>query len=146
MFSYASNSKAEVPCSIVLTGCNGSMKEQLMRLAGYDNWLLHKFEGSFLEMFPDRKDDIVYLTADSNTTLTTIEKSKIYVIGGLVDRNRNKNVTLTKAKELGVSTAKLPIDGNVQLTSSSVSNFIFHQFLYLNRVGKNKWHICFSRS
>jgi len=46
-------------------------------------------ERSYLDLFP--KDELVYLTADSPHTLSgPLEKSKVYVIGGLVDHNRLK--------------------------------------------------------
>jgi tRNA (guanine9-N1)-methyltransferase len=34
--------------------------------------------------------DFVYLTADSPNVLHTLEASKVYILGGLVDRNRYK--------------------------------------------------------
>lgn len=53
---------------------------------------------------------IVYLTSDSTTTLDTLNDDTIYVIGGIVDRNRLKYATINRAeKELIVSTAKLPL-------------------------------------
>lgn len=42
----------------------------------------------FQELFP--KESLVYLTADSPNILQTIEDGKVYIIGGLVDRNRHK--------------------------------------------------------
>jgi hypothetical protein len=36
------------------------------------------------------KEQLVYLTADTDTILQCIEDDKVYVIGGLVDRNRHK--------------------------------------------------------
>jgi tRNA (guanine9-N1)-methyltransferase len=56
------------------------------------------------------KKKIVYLTSDSTTTLDTLSDDTIYVIGGIVDRNRLKYATINRAeKELNVSTAKLPL-------------------------------------
>ena len=58
----------------------------------------------------NKNKKIVYLTSDSTTTLNTLNDDTIYVIGGIVDRNRLKYATINRAqKELHISTAKLPL-------------------------------------
>lgn len=52
------------------------------------------------------KDKIVYLSADADETLTELKKDELYVIGGIVDRNRYKNLTLDKAADLEIRAAK----------------------------------------
>lgn len=37
-----------------------------------------------------KPEDIIYLTADTDDTLEVLETGKVYVIGGIVDRNRHK--------------------------------------------------------
>lgn len=59
---------------------------------------------------PSSKDDIVYLTADTDDTIDALEEGKTYIIGGIVDRNRYKNLCAKKAEALGIRTARLPID------------------------------------
>ncbi len=54
-------------------------------------------------------ENTVYLTADSDNTLTGFEPEKTYILGGVVDRNRLKNCTKLKAERLGIPTARLPI-------------------------------------
>ena len=66
------------------------------------------------------REDLVYLTADSETVLEELDLKKAYVIGGLVDRNRWKGITLKKAEEQGIQTAKLPIGNFMKMSSSQV--------------------------
>jgi tRNA (guanine9-N1)-methyltransferase len=43
-----------------------------------------------------------------------------YVIGAFVDKNRHKGLTARKAAELGIPTARLPINEFVALTGCTV--------------------------
>lgn len=58
------------------------------------------------ESFSYKKNQIVYLSADAEETLTELKKDEIYIIGGIVDRNRYKFLTLNKAERLGIRCAK----------------------------------------
>jgi len=58
---------------------------------------------------PFQGQDLVYLTADAEDELETLKESETYIIGGIVDRNRYKNLCRDKAQELGIRTARLPI-------------------------------------
>ncbi|KAG0590503.1 hypothetical protein M758_1G111500 [Ceratodon purpureus] len=141
MYSYAANGKAAVPCRLSLTGCNGDIRAQLEKHSGFDNWLLHKEDKSYIEVFENRKEDLVYLTADSETVLETLDKSKIYIVGGLVDRNRWKGITAEKAERQGIATAKLPIGDHMKMLSSQVLTVnqvvdILLQFLEVGDWGK----------
>lgn len=66
------------------------------------------------------KEDLVYLTADSENIVNVLDPTKAYIIGGIVDRNRYKHLTLDKAKKDGIKHAKLPIGEFMQLKSSTV--------------------------
>ena len=115
---YKVNRKLKHPSQIWF--CD--MQERLSTLmekqySGYKNWDLNHFDGkSFLDIEsvkqePDPKlTSVVYLSADSETTLTSFKKGTIYVIGGLVDRNAHKNYCQNKAEKLNIQTAKLPLN------------------------------------
>ncbi|MCI26119.1 tRNA (guanine-N1)-methyltransferase [Trifolium medium] len=124
MYCYAANGRCESPAHLWLTGCEGEMDDQLKKIPGFDKWIIEKEDKSYIEALQDRKDDMVYLTADSETVLEELDLKKIYIIGGLVDRNRNKGITLEKAQKQGIQTAKLPI-GNFLTMSSSQVLFIY---------------------
>ena len=131
MYCYAVNGRCASPAHVWLTGCNGDMENQLKRIPGFDKWIIEKEDKSYIEALQDRKENLVYLTADSDTVLEELDLKKIYIIGGLVDRNRWKGITMKKAKEQGIQTAKLPI-GNFMKMSSSQVLFILntHSFIF----------------
>ncbi|KAI0082544.1 hypothetical protein K474DRAFT_1633812 [Panus rudis PR-1116 ss-1] len=58
---------------------------------------------------PASKDSVVYLTADSTDELNELQEGETYIIGGLCDHNRYKNLCLKKAQTSGIRTARLPI-------------------------------------
>lgn len=120
MYCYAANRKAASPAHIWLTGCKGEIMSRMQKVPGFHNWLVEKEDRSYIEALHERKEDLVYLTADSEDTLQEVETSKIYVVGGLVDRNRWKGITMQKAQEQGIQTAKLPIAEHLSMTSSQV--------------------------
>lgn len=66
------------------------------------------------------RGEVIYLSSDSPNTLTELRPYSVYIIGGLVDRNRHKGVCYKKAMDRGVKTAKLPIGDYMQMTSRFV--------------------------
>ncbi|CAN0890857.1 tRNA methyltransferase 10 homolog A [Linum grandiflorum] len=120
MYCYAENGRCKTPGHLWLTGCQGEMENQLKTLPGFDKWIIEKESQSYMEAFKDEKEKLVYLTADSETVLDELDVSKTYIVGGLVDRNRFKGITLKKAEEQGIQTAKLPIGNFLKMSSSQV--------------------------
>ncbi|KAH9939254.1 guanine-1-methyltransferase-domain-containing protein [Epithele typhae] len=56
-----------------------------------------------------KKDTVVYLTADTDEELTELKEGETYILGGIVDRNRYKNLCFNKSKEQNIRSARLPI-------------------------------------
>ena len=78
----------------------------------YNQLQVESFENDFMtvneqeETFHYPKEKIVYLSADAKETLTELKPDELYIIGGIVDRNRYKNLTFDKASRLNIRTAK----------------------------------------
>lgn len=130
MYCYAVNGRCPSPCHLWLTGCKGEMENQLQRLPGFDKWIIEKESRSYIEALEDEKENLVYLTADAEKELDELDPQKLYIVGGLVDRNRWKGLTMKKAQEQGIQTAKLPIGNHLKMSSSQVSDWMF-AFIFL---------------
>ncbi|CAE6527369.1 unnamed protein product [Rhizoctonia solani] len=55
------------------------------------------------------RESVVYLTADAEDEILELKEGETYVIGGIVDRNRYKNLCANKAQDLNLRSARLPI-------------------------------------
>ncbi|KZT29448.1 hypothetical protein NEOLEDRAFT_600845 [Neolentinus lepideus HHB14362 ss-1] len=73
------------------------------------------------------KNGVIYLTADSSDELLELKEDETYIIGGIVDRNRYKNLCFNKANGQGIRTARLPI-------GTYLSHFPTRKVLTVNQV------------
>ena len=128
MYCYAVNGRCASPARIWLTGCGGEMEAQLQRIPGFNKWIIEKEDKSYIEALQDQKENLVYLTADAETILDDLDPMKIYLIGGLVDRNRWKGITMKKANDQGIQSARLPIGSYLKMSSSQVCLSFVHLF------------------
>ena len=72
-----------------------------------ENWVVTTTSNAYDESFP--KDQIVYLSAEADDELEVLDPSKVYVVGGLIDKNRHKGLCHHRATTRGIATARLPI-------------------------------------
>ncbi|XP_065659859.1 tRNA methyltransferase 10 homolog A isoform X2 [Hydra vulgaris] len=116
---YAENRKLKNPLQLHLTSFHGKIKQFFSSIQpGCLNWLLEFHENTYLEEF--KKEDIVYLTADSENVLHSLDDTKVYIIGGLVDHNHQKGLCHKLALSYSISHACLPINEYVKLNSRKV--------------------------
>ncbi|CAK4074998.1 unnamed protein product [Aphanomyces euteiches] len=107
-FCYGLVKRMDNPFALTVTNCTpGSRLETALDRFSAKKWSIQLKTEGVSDLFP--KEDLVFLTPDSTTLLETVDPSKVYVIGGIVDRSRVKGRSLEAASALGVATARLPI-------------------------------------
>ncbi|UMM29199.1 hypothetical protein L5515_011682 [Caenorhabditis briggsae] len=67
-----------------------------------------------------KPEEIIYLTSESENTLSELDDTKVYVIGGIVDHNSQKGLCHRIAKEKGFGHARLPLDEHLLMKSRRV--------------------------
>lgn len=118
LYSYGENKKTDKPLKIYLSDYKGDIKMRTEKMSGFHEWPIYCDSRPFYELFP--KEQLVYFTADSPNVIDKLDKDKVYIIGGIVDRNRHKGLTYKRAQEYGIETARLNFDSDIKLISSRV--------------------------
>ena len=116
---YSLVRSSEKPFHLYLTGLvkdSAIHKECERQCDGFSNYLLDTSESMHHELFPH--NELVYLTPDSPSTLESLDQSKVYVLGGLVDESLDTGLTYRNAQMLKIDTARLPIDVYMDKTVS----------------------------
>ncbi|XP_039615739.1 RNA (guanine-9-)-methyltransferase domain-containing protein 2 [Polypterus senegalus] len=140
---YAENRRAVRPVQFYLTSHSGQLKQIMDENdKGWVNWKdIHVSPEHYITIL--KKEDLVYLTSDSPNTLSELDETKAYVIGGLVDHNHHKGVTFQRAQELGIGHAQLPLGTFVKMNSRKVLavNHVFE--IILAYLEKRDWKEAF---
>ncbi|XP_005751126.1 tRNA methyltransferase 10 homolog B [Pundamilia nyererei] len=130
---YGSNKKATRPFHLFLTELreDSRLYRECVRMNdGFLNYTMDITDGSCLDLFPP--ESVVYLTPDAEEALESVDADKVYVLGGLVDESIQKKLSLSRAGELSVRTARLPID-EYMVKKDNVKNF-HSKILAVNQV------------
>lgn len=85
---YSANRKTPNPVNLYFNGLAGKTMERLKGLYEYQNWDVCMMQEDVFTNSLGK--NIVYLTADSDNVLESFSEDDIYIIGGLVDKNRHK--------------------------------------------------------
>ncbi|GFE54387.1 hypothetical protein BaOVIS_017910 [Babesia ovis] len=107
-YMYNCVKKRMTKVKLVLTGLNTeSILYSHLQLFNVDKWKVHKHTEDYWEVID--RNNIIVLSPDADEEIEEIDQSKTYVIGGLVDVNVKKKLTLEQAIEHGLTTRALPI-------------------------------------
>ncbi len=123
MRGYSTNRQAEKPLWYGVSGVSSELEGLLFDHGGH-GWAVHCCREPLQAATPppaqigSRK--LVYLSAEADTVLETVDADTAYIIGGLVDRNRHKGAAAARASELGIPTARLPLKDNLGLSDATV--------------------------
>lgn len=120
---YATNRRCKRPFKLTVTGLGGATEQRLATaFPEYTKWGIEFKREPLEEIAVGRQ--LVYLSADAEETLDEIEPNYSYIIGGLIDRNRHKNIAAQRAKDLQIRSMKLPLSNHIKLKSSQVLTIV----------------------
>ncbi|KAI9355486.1 guanine-1-methyltransferase-domain-containing protein [Pilaira anomala] len=121
-YTYGKNRTAPKSMKICLSSVDSVLKETFNeKLPSWSSWKnvnILPENTTYLDAFD--KKDLVYLSADSDNVIHELEEGKHYIIGGIVDKNRYKNLCQNKAVDQGIQTARLPISDYIQMATRKV--------------------------
>ncbi|CAD8047757.1 unnamed protein product [Paramecium primaurelia] len=126
---HSNNFKSKKPLNLIVTSLTEDFK-QLLNKSNASNWGIELNEKPYIDLF--KKEDLVYLTGDTEDVIDELNQEEVYIIGGLVDHNRLKLITYNKAIEQGIKTKKLPINLNLKTSSILTVNQVFEILLRRN--------------
>ncbi|KAK3677341.1 tRNA (guanine(9)-N(1))-methyltransferase [Recurvomyces mirabilis] len=138
---YSDNKTAKFRAHLTVCSFTGKLRERFDNILthykgwrGAKQWMAEKkYGGSLAGSFSkysgedettlprlQQEGEIVYLSSEASDTLTELKPYSTYIIGGLVDKNREKGICYKRAKQRGIRTAKLPIGDYLQMSSRKV--------------------------
>ncbi|KAJ1956817.1 tRNA (guanine(9)-N(1))-methyltransferase, partial [Linderina pennispora] len=122
MRCYAVNRQAKRRVNLHITKLHGRGSERFATaLKDHKMWSKEHItfdDREYIDRF--QKDELVYLTADSDNVVEELDQNTVYVVGGIVDKNRYPKLTLDKAQQQGIRHARLPIGEYVKMSTRKV--------------------------
>ena len=109
---YGAHRRAPKPLHLHLTSVHGAIADALATHDGFakKKWELESHSEHVFEVFSDQIENIVYFSPDAEDVCGELEEDKVYVIGGIVDRDRLKGVSFKASQEKEIKAVRLPIN------------------------------------
>ncbi|KAF5101551.1 hypothetical protein D0Z00_000826 [Geotrichum galactomycetum] len=128
---YAENRKAQTTVGLTFSSFNKTLLTRFEENLKSQHTLWKNVtilnDDFILPEAPEERAKYLYFSSDSDNTIETLDPGMTYIIGGIVDKGRYKNLCKDKAEKLGLRTAKLPIDEFVKISGRRVltTNHVF---------------------
>lgn len=123
---YSAKRHSAHEVDLTISSFNKRLKARFEKsILDYKHWsnICFKENDTLEEILPKDEEALskyVYLTADAETEIDCLEMGYTYILGGIVDKNRHKQLCLNKAKKIGLKVARLPIGKYIQMNSRHV--------------------------
>ncbi|CAM9953787.1 unnamed protein product, partial [Hapterophycus canaliculatus] len=96
-----------MPPRLTLTSYR-SRAAEILKSAGAESWVVDRNPLGVFDVFEPA--DVVYLSPDAEEALDEVVETNVYVVGGIVDRNLHKGLTLGAAEGVRARAVRLPFD------------------------------------
>ncbi|KAJ3275349.1 tRNA methyltransferase 10 [Terramyces sp. JEL0728] len=128
MYCYSDNRGRETALDLYMTSVTGGIHEALIEKSpSYKNWKLNQHEKHFMELTKEEFHqnnnaplEFCYLTADSPNVIADLDPNTIYIVGGIVDKNRHKGLCFQEAEKYKIGHGRLPIGEYIKLGTRKV--------------------------
>jgi len=156
--SYSINKHCKKKINFYFTNMTKEIKERLNK-NNAENWKVHYNEKPFflIDELISLKKEFIYLSPDAEEDLDNVTDDKIYIIGGIVDRNVIKNLSKSRVNniknennEIKISIKRLPLQkymkdlGNIVLNINTVVE-ILSGYMDMDEKEKN-WKTVFENT
>jgi len=132
--SYASNRRADKPFKLAFgtpspsptSSTTSSALFKQLNKQDFNNWKDTQmiFSETPWDAYDTQQHNVIYMTADSENLLTSIDDNGVYIIGGLVDHTDKIGVSNVRAKSLKLKTARFPLTQAVLMSSRNAENHL----------------------
>ena len=128
---HAENKKSLKPVDLYITSLDKRLGE---RMENAMQGMHHRWKGVQISTQPYQdvlsdvpSEHLVYLTADSPNVINSLEKEKVYIIGGIVDKNRHKVSPKNLDKHANVSEFMFQQSREARYSTWPTSNWRLHK-------------------
>lgn len=140
--AYSSNRRENHSASVIVTSFGKRLKERFdegLKGCNYQQWKNFEFSSNEDAILNADRSKLVYLTADTDEKLESLDPGMTYIVGGIVDKNRHKLLCYNKAKQLGIPAKRLPIGEFINLAGRKVLTTTHVMQLMLKYFDNRDW-------